>query len=161
MSIQELRSKLITLSMDTESYTPLSDQYLNQTQNEIDQLLVESLREGTDQISAITNLISLILSHYDVVRILLSKRLDKMPFEVVEAIASSLLIDSGFFGSSEIVSIFFTPSSGLDERVHCWERSTIPDLNATMREFLMREDIPTDILQEIESAIPSLKKSKD
>ena len=155
--IQEILLKHTSQSGD---YIPLQEKDLQLLRKEIDGLLHDYEKGDADQeVRIITKIILMIFAHFDTISVLMEKDLNELPIEIVKAISSSIFLDSGYFGTDQIISAMFTPSESSEhERMHFWDRLKVPQLKQLCKSFMLRGDLPSEILEDIENVLPFLEK---
>lgn len=158
--VKEIQELLLKHLSPDGAYLPLDHDEFRILRSELERLLDNFENGNSDQkVECISGLIILILSHFDSIQVLMEKSLDALPIEVVRAIASSIFLDSGYFGEDPIVSLLFTPSSqDVGDRMHTWDRLKVPQIGALCKSFMMRIDVPEEILTEIEQGIGRLER---
>ena len=142
------------------AYIPLQPKDLQLLRKEIDGLLLDYEQGDADQeVKVIAEIIGMIFIHFDTISVLMEKDLNELPIEIVKAISSSILLDSGYFGNDQIISIMFTPSESFEhDRIHLWDRLEVPQMKQLCKSFMLRIDLPPEILEEIENGLPFLEK---
>ena len=142
------------------AYIPLQPDDLRLVREAIDRLLLDFEQSDSNQeVKIIAQIIGMIFAHFDTISILMEKDLNELPIEIVKAIASSIFLDSGYFGNDQIISVMFTPSESFEhDRIHFWDRFQIPQIKQICKSFMLRIDLPTEVLEEIENELPTLEK---
>jgi hypothetical protein len=141
------------------SYIPLQINDYVLLKQEINHLLDKFKHDPDQEVTSIAKIINLIFSHFDSISVLMEKNLNQIPIEVVKAIASSIYLDEGYFGNDPIISILFSPSDSSElDRIHLWERRSVPKIDELCRSFIMRIDLPKEVLDEIQEGLSRLEK---
>ena len=156
-NIQEILLKHTSQDGD---YIPLQIKDLQLLRENIDGLLHDYEQGDADkEVRIIAEIIWMIFTHFDTISVLMEKDLNELPIEIVKAISSSILLDSGYFGNDQIISVMFTPSESFEhDRIHLWDRLEVPQMKQLCKSFMLRVDLPPEILEEIENGLPFLEK---
>ena len=141
-------------------YEPLNEADLETVRLEVNRMIKEMSVESNDTyLEIMSEIIALMIFHYDIISIIQEQPLDQCPYEIIMAIASLMIVDSGYFGGSPVLEIFFSPKENQEnERIAMWDRFTVPGLSQKIDAFLCREDVPEEYFQEILHAMRKLER---
>ena len=142
----------------SDEYNPLKSEDFEYLKSVIDELLKgidENPELVVENLSQITILIFL---HFDTVLILLEKDLSELNYEISMALASCLLLDSGYFGASQFISAWFTPTSQEQLRMPMWDRFSSTRHIEIIKGFLDRDDLSTLVIDDIHNTLPRIEK---
>ena len=158
--MSDLREVLRTYSHADGKYEPLSDGDLENLRLEVNKMIQEMNIDSMDTyLEILSELIVFAIVHFDTITIIQENTLNSIPYELIMAIASLMILDSGYFGKSAILEIFFTPKEGREnERIALWDRFKVPDIKEKIYTFLGRDDFPEEFRQEILTSLNNVEK---